>query len=357
MAPLQPPAKKQGNDIKRILPGAAISLILLVLLFWFVDVELLWYELQLADYRFILPATVCFVLSLFVRAIAWRILLLNRAGLKKVFFTMSQGYLFNNILPFRLGELARAIIISRNTKIRFWQAIPTIMVERMLDLMIVGSLVLATLPLVVGSEGALEKAALASGVMAGGFLVLFLVAKNQEFFIRLFEAIQQRVSLLRFIKKDWTQTFFEGLQVMVDARRFISVVGFLVASWVFNVMTYYFVMLAFIPEGKLLWTSFAVGMTGLGVAVPSAPGGLGVVEAALVFSMSLFGVAREKALGFALVSHAIYYLITCVLGIYGLVQEGETITGLYSRLRSARTSENDSALDRVDDGENLIEEK
>ena len=140
------------KDLRRILPGILISLALLVLVFWTADLDALRNVLLRADYRYLIPALLCFLGLLMARAMAWRTLLEEKATFRQSFFALTEGYFINNIFPFRLGDVARAFLLSRTTNLRFWQIIPTIVIERALDLLIVVCIFLGTLPFVVPAE-------------------------------------------------------------------------------------------------------------------------------------------------------------------------------------------------------------
>jgi uncharacterized membrane protein YbhN (UPF0104 family) len=69
------------------------------------------------------------------------------------------------------------------------------------------------------------------------------------------------------------------------------------------------------------------------VAIPSAPGYLGVFEASAVAALAVVGVPSSTALGYALILHALHYGITSLLGALALAGEGETLAGA---VRAAR---------------------
>jgi uncharacterized membrane protein YbhN (UPF0104 family) len=72
-----------------------------------------------------------------VRAKVWHTLLREKPTYKDVLFTAGEGYLLNNFLPFRLGEVGRAFLLSRKSGgMTFAEIIPTIVIERTVDLII-----------------------------------------------------------------------------------------------------------------------------------------------------------------------------------------------------------------------------
>src|SRR5271157_5313548 len=142
------------KDIKRWLPGALVSILIIVAILYFVNLPKMFAALRSADYRFITVAIVLVFAWLWVRAIVWRTLLRERASYWDVFHSLNIGYLLNAILPFRLGELGRAYSLSLKSNMSFVEILPTIVIERSVDLAITAALFLSSLPFVVGVKGA-----------------------------------------------------------------------------------------------------------------------------------------------------------------------------------------------------------
>ena len=141
------PNKDSPNkDWKRILPGLIVSAISLAVVFYIADIRLLVEALRLAG--------LLAVVWLGVRAIVWRTLLQEKATYKQVFSTVNEGYLLNNILPFRLGEVSRAFLLSGKAALSFWEVFSTILIERALDVAMAAGLLLSTLSFVVGASWA-----------------------------------------------------------------------------------------------------------------------------------------------------------------------------------------------------------
>jgi uncharacterized membrane protein YbhN (UPF0104 family) len=73
------------------------------------------------------------------------------------------------------------------------------------------------------------------------------------------------------------------------------------------------------------------------VAVPSSPAYVGVLEAAWIGGLSVFGVAASTALAYALASHLLNIVITGVLGVYAVGRAGESLGNLYAQIRNVRS--------------------
>lgn len=326
------PRRKQ-SDWKRILPGLIISAISLAIVFYLAKPGQLYQALRLANYRLVVLSILVGVTWLFVRTLAWRTLLQNKASYCQVFFTVNEGYLLNNVLPFRLGEIARAFLLSVKTQLSFWQIFPTIVIERILDLAFAVGLLLVTLPFVVGGSWARQAALGSAAIVMGGLVALYLLARYRSWAINLFEKVGKRWPALTKIGGHSVEAFFDGLAVLTDGRLFLTAVFWIFLNWLIALGQYYLLMRAFIPEAKLLWPAFTLSVAALGFAAPSSPGGFGVYEAAVVASLAIFDVPMATALAFALTAHLSQYLLVGILGAIGLARDGESLIGVYGRVR------------------------
>lgn len=276
------------------------------------------------------------VLWLLVRGKVWRTLLQDQPPFKPVFFTINEGYLLNNILPFRLGEIARAFLLSSKTDLGFWQVLSSIFVERILDLAFAVGLLLITISFVVGASWALEAAVVSGAIVMIGILVLYLMARNQDWVLTQYERLAKRWSIVLKIGSDRVASFLSGLAALNDARLFLRAVAWVAIDWGIAILQYYILMLAFFSHGRFLWAAFTLAVAALGIAAPSSPGALGVYELAVVGAMSVFGLDASTALAFAGTAHLINYLVTGTLGIYALTKDGVSLFGLYRQLRAPK---------------------
>jgi len=323
-----------SGDWQRIVPGVIISIISLAVVFYFADLGELRDALVLADGRLILLAALLILLWLMVRGLFWRTLLQDKAAYMDVFWTLNEGYLINNLLPFRLGEVARAFLLGKKSGLSFWEILPSILIERIMDITYAIGLFFLLLPFVVGVSGQGSFAVVMGVGILLVFLVLFLLARNRDWALRMNDKIGDRLPPLRRLTGKIVPSFLTGLAVLTDGRRFLTAVGWVTLDWAIAFLEYYVLVLAFVPGAKPLWSSFSLLVAALGIAVPSSPGGVGVFEAAMVGALALFGVSSSAALAAAITAHVIQYAITGVLGIYALVRDGESLTGLYRRVRN-----------------------
>jgi uncharacterized protein (TIRG00374 family) len=287
----------------------------------------------------LIPGLLSEILWLIVRGKVWRTLLQNKATYKDAFITVNEGYLLNNILPFRLGELGRAFLIGRKAHIDFWQVIPSILIERSLDLAIAVGLFMSTLPFVIGISWA-RQAAIAIGIVVllalGG---IYILARNRERVMSWIERLGERWRLVKKLTGRRVVAFFDGLGIITDGKLFLAALGWEGLDWLISILQYYLFLRTFFSAPQLLWVIFALGVGALGIAAPSSPGAIGVFEAVLVGALVIFGLDASPATAFALSLHFANYLLTGLIGGYGLYKDGESLSGLYSRLGRMKSEE------------------
>jgi hypothetical protein len=316
-----------------------ISAICVGAVLYFADLRRLLEALRQADLTMVLLGILISLLWLLVRTMFWRTLLMERAPIKATFLTLNEGYLINNLLPLRLGEIARAFLLSRKTDLKFWEVFSSILIERSMDLAMAVGVLLISLPFVVGGSWA-QGAALAGGsvvlVMLGA---LYLLARNQERALHYFRLAGERWPFLARLTGRAVPEFISGLTVLTHGAYFLKAVGWLLLNWLVAVFQYYVILRAYFPDVHLLWATFGLGVAALGVAAPSSPGAVGVMELSVVGALSVFGLDASVALAVALTLHLLTYLITGVIGGYALFRDGESLAGVYGRVRRLKDEE------------------
>ena len=320
------------NNWKRVLPGLIISLAALVVVFSLIDLRKFGEAIQQADVRFLLLGVLSEVLWLLVRGFVWRTLLQNKASYHDAFITINEGYLLNNILPFRLGEIGRAFLMGQKAHLDFWQVIPSILIERSLDLAIAVGLFLCTLPFVIGISWAQQAALVIGIVVLVGLGAIYILARNRQWVLGWIDRMGERWTLVKKLTGRRVVAFFDGLGIITDGRLFLRALGWEGLNWLVSMLQYYLCLRAFFPAPSLLWVVFALGVGALGIAAPSSPGAIGVFEAVLVGALVVFGLDAAPATAFALSVHFISYIVTSLIGSYGLYKDGESLSSLYTRL-------------------------
>ena len=311
-----------------------ISVLSLIVVFYLADLPKLYEAIRLADYRLIALAYMISVLWLAVRAKVWRTLLQEKAPFSQVFLTINEGYLLNNILPFRLGEIGRSFLLARKANLEFWKVFSTILVERILDIAFAAGVLVSALPFVIGASWALQAAVTATGIVLVGLAGLYFMARHRDKVSHGLQKLTARWSWLNKITTQHLPAFLSGLAILTDGRLFLRALSWMLLNWGISVLQYYAFVTAFFPHARLLWAVFSLGVIALGAAAPSSPGAVGVLELSTVGALAVFKLDSSTALAMALTGHFANYLITGIIGAYALARDGETLSGVYRNVRS-----------------------
>lgn len=321
------------RSARRWLPGVIISLMMIVIVLWLVGPNRLVKAFQAADYRLILLALATSWTWLAVRGIVWRTLLQKKASYLQVFSSLCEGYMINNLLPFRLGEVGRVFLLGRKANLPFMQVLSTVVIERALDFGFTVIILLLALPFVVATSHAKQIALVIGILVILGLGFLYWLARNRTLALVLFDRASARWPKLQEQGGRFLSPLFSGLEILTDGWLFLRALLWMALNWAMGVAQFYIMLLAFIPGARFVWAMFGISAAALGGAVPSAPGAVGIYEAALGGALTLVSHNAGASVAIAILAHVLNYALTGALGGYFLATEGETLMGVYRQLR------------------------
>lgn len=327
--------------------GLAISVACLILIFAFVDPAELVESVRTAHYGYLALSGLGFAAFLVVRAVRWRFMLKNAASYRQVFHIQNIGYLLTFILPFRLGDVARAVLIGNVPPITLPQGLSTMVVERVLDLLFIVTLLPFTLAQASRLPASVQTGARISGVAAlVGIGILVIAANQRPRARRLFGAILDRIPFLETAV--WVQRadqLLEGLSSLTRLRDGLLLAALSIVVWIPVIFAYYAGMLAVHLEATPVMAAFVVCVAALSITVPSAPGYWGVIQAGMTFALvEVLSQPAGPSASFAFIYHALNFAVVIVLGLAGIYGIGATLSNVVASTRTiARRQEQDSS--------------
>jgi uncharacterized protein (TIRG00374 family) len=308
----------------RLWVGLAISVAALVLALSGIDLREAAASFARARYIYLIPAGVALMVYLVVRSIRWWVLLGPEVGFSRCFWVTNVGYLVSNVFPFRLGDPARAVAIGLGGKAKVSTALSTVAVERVLDMLMVVLLLAVTLPF-VEQAGWMQGAGVAAGIAAMAALAIMIVlALRPDWMRRLVRWLLGKAP--RLDANRWLgmlDGLLDGLAALRSPRRLATLLFWSVVTWAFVVAYYWAMLWAFLDRPPLVQGSFLTCAVGLSMAIPAAPGAVGVFETFARYALELpFGVPEEQAIVIAVAAHAFQYVLANLMGLIGLAQLG-----------------------------------
>jgi glycosyltransferase 2 family protein len=316
-----------------------LTLALLALFLRGADPAAVWAETRAADPWLLLAGLVATAMTYVLRAWRWQSLLapIGHARFSVALKTTIIGFAASAVLPARAGEVLRPYLLARRESMSATAAFATIILERLLDLatvlLLFAAFVFTVQPGVIAEGGHWAEVkfwgAVSAGLAIAGLVVLFALAGHPERLGRaalrvervLPEALARKLARL-------VETFAQGLAVMRRPGRLAAALAQSLPLWLSIAAGIWFVSQAFSITFPFPASFLVTALLVIGVAVPT-PGAVGGFHAAYLFGVTVFfGVSNDRAVGAAVVLHAISFLPVTLAGIALMASEGLTLSGV-----------------------------
>ncbi len=291
-----------------------------------------------ANYWWLLPAVLFHLISLAGRSERWRVLL----GADKVdsitsFLVMNLGYLISNVLPLRVGDPARAVIIDQRCHVGLPRALSTVVVERVFDVLAVVLMLVVLVPFMQLPPDALRWVRVFGALGLLAVLGIILLLTQRALAERILMAVLSRIP--RISPDKWLERWrnlMSGFEVLGSVRGVFAVTAWTFVVWGGAVGIYWTVMRAFIPNGSLVAGTFLLGVESLGMAVPATPGNWGVFEGLARFSLIIpFSYPVEQAISYALAVHLFEYVLCNIVGVAALLRFSLSLGEIQAKAETA----------------------
>jgi len=283
------------------------------------DWQIFFITLKSAQYIYLPIVLLWSSASFLIRGLRFRVLLSSETSLplSNVFWANMAGYLGNNILPARAGELVRAAYLARQNDISASFALAVGLVERFMDLIalvMLGSYALSS----IGVVSPVFQNALKGVSILGliGLITIFALPHFGNLVGRLIMAFPVLKEIQKVKLENFFQQFLGGLKSLHSFTRVIKFTALTGLIWLMDAMGT--VLLAYILKIPIILQQAFVLLAALGLssAIPSTPGYVGVYQFVAVTTLAPFGISRADALAYILISQILGYII---IGFWGLL--------------------------------------
>jgi uncharacterized protein (TIRG00374 family) len=330
--------------VKRTL-RIALSVAISALFLGFAVRKVNWAEagtaLAAAHYLYVLPMFIITVWSLYIRAQRWRVLLrpVGNPAMATLVHATNIGFMANMVLPLRIGEVVRPVLVSRKENEPLSGILATVVLERIFDMFAILFLFGVSASAVSVSET----------VRQWGFrlfgLAIFVGAGVA--FIRWQEPLALRV--LRWVLRrlpprvaepvdHFFRGFIQALEILDSPLTFLQVLGWSLYLWLVIALIYLCGLLAFeMPVPLIVGSLVVTAIIAIAVSAPSAPGYVGAFQVGCTLSLAIFRVSESDAFAYSIVLHVMQFVGVVAAGLYSLAREGMSFRQL------ERVSEADGA--------------
>jgi hypothetical protein len=315
------------------------------------DLRQVWGEVTRARLDLVLVAIAVTALTYLLRAIRWRYLLapVGRVSLRNAFRTTVIGFAATALLPARAGEVLRPWLLARKEGLSATAAFATIILERVLDtvmvLLLFGLFLLLAEPgFAKGDELAFSRLKLggiaAAVISLAALVVMFFLAGHPAMLTRI-GAIVDRVLPVRLARlvNGFVRTFATGLGIVRQPVRLAVAMCLSVPLWLSIAAGIWCVSHAFHIDLPFVGAFLIMALLVVGVAVPT-PGAVGGFHYFYRLGVTAFYYApNDRAVGAAIVLHAVSFVPVAIAGLIFLAQEGLSLARVGSLVRDASAEE------------------
>lgn len=305
--------------------GVIVSCVLIAWIALSVNWKEVTRELQRVNLLVLLGILFFTIFHYVLRAWRWRYLLPrgNQISLRELFDSLMVGNFASFVLPLRAGEFIRPFLLTRfNRETSFSTALVSVVVERFFDLSIVLATFAIVLGVVPGIPAWVNHGAAVLSLLAAVILLIMVVGTFAP------QAVMKPVKLVTGLLpksvcgpiEKFTADFLHGAGVLRRGGRLLAVMSLSLVVWATGYFSFQMYFWLF-GENPSLWVSLTVGVIiALAVAAPSAPGFIGVYQTACIAAFELFGLSRELAVAYSIVSHLLQYALFVLYGMFVLMR-------------------------------------
>jgi len=306
-----------------------IGLVLSLFFLWFAfrDLHLgqVWDAMKTARYIWLIPGVAVYFISVWFRSWRWKFLLRGSKSVPtaRLFPVVVIGYMGNDILPFRLGEVLRAYVLWRKEGVHIGTTLTTAILERLFDGLTLVCFVLFGLLFLPLSAFLGRLVMVASGVFFGALVVFLVLAAHPNRLRQMAHWVLDRLvpprirpPLLNFL-----EGVIAGLEGLRSARDVLVLFGITVWVWLLEALKYWLVSFAFDLHLGYVGVMVMGGAVNLLTALPSLPGYIGTFEVGIKILQGM-GAPAAAAGSYILVLHAILLIPVTLLGLVFMAMEG-----------------------------------
>jgi len=287
------------------------------------------------NYGWLLPYFIIVIISHYARAERWLLFVESKTDKSKpkkitLFTGVMVGYLVNYAVP-RLGEISRSVYVSRKENLPASNLFGTIILERILDLLCLGILLILVAVYFVSDSSILinifgdriinyitslsqfKNIVLLIVSVSAGLISIWVLVKSMENLSRKFSTIDKLYSKFTYLNK----TFWNGILAIKNVDNWLMFLVWTAVIWIGYILMVYIPFWMFnlqLTYNLNILDAIAImTIASIGIVLPS-PGGVGTyhyfVKQALLF---LSAVPAAIGLAFGLVTHAVMMISVVII--------------------------------------------
>jgi hypothetical protein len=313
--------------MRRLAIGLVCTIASVALLLVFIDWQAALRALKDADPWFTILAVSALLGSVGLKALRWRFLLPGASGVSamRLYRILNVSFMLNNVLPARLGDVARVAMSARQPGLRVGHVISSLLTERLTDVVTLLACFLAVSPFLPLPQRYVGWIEVAWWILASLVATAVLIVLVRRPVSRLAGRVRWPGGLNNPRFQDEARSFGEGWSQLFSWRRLFPIWGFSAGAWVGAFAINYALMRALDIHAPWTVAVLLTCVTNMAMLIPSSPGYIGVFHGAATLALLPFNVGAARALSFAILAHLVNVLPVTILGALFLLAGRETL--------------------------------
>lgn len=307
-----------GRTVRFFLPfGISLVLVVLVVRSLVDERAQLTDAFSSATWWLVVPALVLYFVGVWLRSVRWGLLLPEYAvPTRTLFSALILGFTVNNLLPLRMGEVARCYLLARWARVPYGSTVASLVVERVLDGLSLAALLLFSLTLVPAPTYLLVVGLIAACGFVAGAAVLALAAWRSSSLLALAAFVARLLpTRLAGMLLRLTENFSRSLSAVHDPMRLTRLFGLSLLAWGFELGLFFVLLLSLGIPGSYPLALLIGSAANFATLVPSSPGYVGTFDGVLIGVLrDTAGIAAGQAAAYDVVVHAALFLPVVVVG-------------------------------------------
>lgn len=310
---------------KRLAAGLLIAAVLFGWILRRVESDLVVTALGQARWLLLPPVLLLLGASVFLKAQRWSLAIGAGTGerpRRRVFSATMIGTAANSVLPARLGDWLRAMVLHKHNRVSTTHALVASWGAQAFDLFAVAVLLLAGVAAGKGVAPARVLVVLVAGVL-GMIAILGALSRRPQIVTswagRLPFGLGERASTL-------AEHATEGLRFLGAPSVLARVLSYTVAVWAVEVGAMWLALYCFHIATSVAAAGLLVAAIGLSFVVPLTPGNVGTYQVIAILVLGQFGVDADRAFAFGIGYQGLALVATLALGMTLFLREGLSLT-------------------------------
>lgn len=326
-----------ANRWQTLALNIGVSLFFLDFVFAEIDLAEVGQVIVHADYALLALSMAVMLLHIYFRTLRWQWLLkpMGKVGFWPAWRALLIGITGNAVLPARAGEFLRAYVLGRSTGLSKTGVFATLVVERIFDGLTILLVLLAVIILGVRNEQ-LQTVGILGGIFYIGVMVVLFIFMTKRHWA---DALITKFLPQKLAEKILAvlDGFSSGLEVLKNPRQLAMVTLWNMLTWIFVPISMWLALLSLDFGVPVPWQApvLMLPVMALGLTVPAAPGGVGLVQAAIKLTLDLTFADLPVAANFAesvaaagIIIHFTQFAPEVIPGIFCFLYEGLSTSDL-----------------------------